>query len=137
MLRTTLRDQECMTICLPLSILAVTPEIAPRAGLSMNRLSFVVPPSGASRDRLKPELQTAGSWSQCANDVSWELSINRSNREKRLGVRALLRRFGVHRPSQRARGLVHSKTLRAISLPSVHGHNARVATFSAFEVRAS
>src|SRR5262245_15246367 len=45
--------------------------------------------------------------------------MNRPNRAKRLGVRALLRRFCVRYSSQSARGLAHSKTLRAISNPCV------------------
>src|SRR5262249_9053368 len=45
--------------------------------LSMNLLSFVVQPLGCrTSDRLKPELQTAGSWSQCTKSVSWRRSWN-------------------------------------------------------------
>src|SRR5262249_40983918 len=49
--------------------------------------------------------QTVPSQSPIRNLSLWRLPMNRPNRAKRLGVRALLRRFCSHRLSQSARAL--------------------------------
>ena len=58
-----------------------------------------------------------GSWSQGASPYSWRLPMNRSNYAKRLGVRALLRRFCLHPHLKAPEHWAHSKTLRAIPGP--------------------